>query len=194
MSSAGAKYPYFPPNFSFSKDVVIVEGEHDIASVYENGWTNSSALGGNVSDDILAVYKRVQGRIYTMYDNDNAGKVYTTRTNTILAEKEVYSIVYSSYSDPDEFFIHSAGRITMPGLMENAEKLKTEEVVVSRKGAKSYTVLLESLFSFIFNWCLAYAYRIPMMRFNLFKYFNSWDKVVFIRNFIVWLTFKECWC
>ena len=135
MSSAGAKYPYFPPNFSFSKDVVIVEGEHDIASVYENGWTNSSALGGNVSDDILAVYKRVQGRIYTMYDNDNAGKVYTTRTNTILAEKEVYSIVYSSYSDPDEFFIHSAGRITMPSLMENAEKLKTEEVVVSRKGA-----------------------------------------------------------
>ena len=134
--SAFDKFLYFPPKFIFKKPVILVEGENDIQSIYEQGFKNVVAFGGKSAADTLDVLNQCAGPIYTMFDNDQTGGEYTELVNTRFPDKIVAKLNYDdAYKDPDEYF-KSDSHLSIDELIEKAEPLVTDKYKVDKQGNK----------------------------------------------------------
>lgn len=128
-----AKAFYYTPGFSFHKPFIIVEGEHDLYALYEQGYTNVCASGGNLkSDDVNRSQKQVleqaEDIVYTMFDNDEAGVNYTNYINDFLCDKDVRRISYDiNYKDPDAYYRDCLKYVSLQELISKAEPLTTEK-------------------------------------------------------------------
>ena len=111
--SVGNKALYFSPGFSFRKPFAIVEGEQDVAALWENGCSNVCATGGSVSDnddnDQLAILDKAEGVIYEAFDNDDAGNKYHELLNAKYPDKDIKKIHWPEhFKDIDEYYTASA--------------------------------------------------------------------------------------
>lgn len=136
--SKGAKILYYSPDFDFKEDAIIVEGEHDVISVWEAGNKNVVGTGGNLEREFqLAPLNRISENktIYTMYDNDQAGNVYTNFTNEFFADRPVSQIKYDEdFNDPDEYFVNCTEQLSIKKLIKTAIPLKTDKYKIKRIG------------------------------------------------------------
>lgn len=136
--STGNKFLYFSPGFSFDKDIVMVEGENDLYAVYENGYENVIAAGGQIEKEFqLSILNKLapDATVYTMYDNDEAGEKYTLFTNDYFADRQVKRIHYSdSFKDPDEYFTIASDTKSIHDMMQDAERLITDKYKIRRIG------------------------------------------------------------
>lgn len=94
------------------RKLILVEGDDDVISVHENMLVTNEryeqeyvvkALGGNPSEDTLKSPEiKFYEEIYTLFDNDETGKMYRDRVNNEIADALVYEVVYPpEYKDPD---------------------------------------------------------------------------------------------
>lgn len=137
--SAGNKTMYFSPDFDFNKKyAVIVEGEHDLFSLYEQGETNVAASGGTLEiEHQLSIFYKLGDNsvIYEMCDNDAAGDKYTEIINETLADIEVRSIKYDeTFKDPDEYYKCCANAKDIETLKSEALYLSTDKYKIRRVG------------------------------------------------------------
>ncbi|MDF2841787.1 MAG: primase-like protein [Herbinix sp.] len=133
--SVGDKVPMFTPRFSFKKPFVAVEGENDLGAIYENGATNSSCIGGNLSDEQFeAAFENAENIIYVMFDNDEKGNEYVDRMNRLLPDKDIRKIEYPlNFNDPDDYY-RSPEAKHIDILIKDAKRLETEGYKISHIG------------------------------------------------------------
>lgn len=136
--STGNKFLYFPPDFSFKKDVIIVEGENDLYASLEQGLKNVVAGGGQFEQEFqLSILDNKLDKsctIYTFFDNDEAGEKYVKIINDFFADRPVKRIEYdTSYKDPDEFIIKNPD-VDMKEFVNNAVVLETDKHKIRKKG------------------------------------------------------------
>lgn len=131
--SNGSKVLYTPSDVDFGEDIIVIEGEHDMYALIENGAKNVCAIGGNMEREsqLYLLRKIPPGKVvYLMYDNDEAGDEYVKFTNDYLADKDVRVVKYSrDYNDPDEYYVECDEAEPINKLLEGAEKLTTDKYV-----------------------------------------------------------------
>ncbi len=134
--SVGSKAFLFSPKFNFKDPFVVVEGEHDLASLMENGCNNVCCIGGNVPEGLFETsLSLAKSNIYAMFDNDEKGQKYLELINKELPHKNIYSVNYNEkYKDPDEYWREDLGALEWKELVKNAEQLKTEEFKIYHQG------------------------------------------------------------
>lgn len=137
--SYGNKVMYFPPNFDFNKNyAIIVEGEHDLYSVWEQGETNVVASGGTIEKEYqLSIFYKLgdNATVYEMCDNDEAGYKYKDIINETLADIKVKSINYDeNYKDPDEYYKYCDNPKTIEQLKSEAQELDTDKFRIRKLG------------------------------------------------------------
>jgi hypothetical protein len=111
--SVGNKAMYFSPGFTFKKPFAIVEGEHDVTALYENGCTNVCGTGGTISEnddnDQLAIIDKAESIIYEAFDNDDAGKEYSQVLNDKYPDKDIRKVHWPEhFKDIDEYYTAAA--------------------------------------------------------------------------------------
>ena len=87
-------------------EVVIVEGQMDVISLYKSGVKNAVAcMGTALTINHAKDLKRFADKIVLCFDGDNAGKKATLRSIDILvnAGLNVYVVTIPNGHDPDEF-------------------------------------------------------------------------------------------
>lgn len=136
--SVGNKFMYFPPDFSFKKkEVICVEGEHDMLALYESGEYQVAATGGEIEQDnqLNILYKMPEDTIYyAMYDNDSAGEKDAQIHNEFFADRTVKKIHYDDeYKDPDEL-VKFNPETDLATLKEKAEPMITDKYKIYRNG------------------------------------------------------------
>lgn len=134
--SMGGKFFYFAPGFTFKKPFIVVEGENDLQSIYETGFTQVCANGGTLEEAFqVKILNKAESTVYLMYDNDGAGEQYTELVNNELADRDVRKITYPlDYNDPDEYYLKCRNSKAVEELMADAEKLKTDNFKIRRDG------------------------------------------------------------
>ena len=135
--SSGVKTLYFPPDFSFEDDFILVEGEHDLFSIYEQGFHNVCATGGTIRESEnnpqLSVLDKVEKNgvkavIYTCFDNDSAGIKYTDFVNEYFCDRPVKKLNFDvAYNDIDEYYRDNPKSVKIEYLLESAEELVTDK-------------------------------------------------------------------
>lgn len=102
--------------------VILVEGNMDQISMYNNGFQNTVAvmgvaLGSNSLERLVALTKNV----YLALDSDKAGFIAMERINKQLAEKGIVAkyIEFSPQKDPDDF-LKANGALAMQAKLDNA--------------------------------------------------------------------------
>lgn len=136
--SVGNKFMYFPPEFSFKKkEVICVEGEHDMFALYEAGETQVAATGGEIERDsqLSILYKMPEDTIfYSMYDNDEAGENDANIHNEYFADRPAKKIVYDDdFKDPDDLIKFNPD-IDIDTLKKKAENMVTDKYKIHRSG------------------------------------------------------------
>ena len=125
---------FFSKNFDWNKPVVIVEGEHDFLSIIDHGsYNNVVATGGNFKDsDMLEFLKLVKSTIYTCFDNDKAGDIYTERLIRMAPHKDIRKISFDrSVKDIDDYYRNrEITREPMQELMDKAVRLFSDETYI----------------------------------------------------------------
>ena len=126
--SVGDKHIMTTPRFDFKKPFVLVEGEHDLASVYENGAKNAACLGGNLGDDqLVAELERAEATIYCAFDNDEAGIKYLARCNELLPDKDLRKMGFNEqYNDIDDYYRFPES-VPIETLMKESKQIETQE-------------------------------------------------------------------
>jgi len=133
--STGEKTLYCSPGFDFKKPIIVVEGENDVQAVYEQGFTNVAAIGGNVPIELWDIFNRCGDVIYAFFDNDEAGQKYTDIINNKCSDKIVKQIVYDlKYNDPDEYFKTCQSPLTIDELISQAVPMVTDNYKISHIG------------------------------------------------------------
>lgn len=113
--------------------IVLVEGENDLLTVYENGGDSAMAIGGKLSGDQLENLKTVLHKfkgIYCMFDNDEQGQEYENIINNNLPQCNVYKIPYEG-KDPDEAYKNNTLLTSVPELLNKALLLDTTEYSIT---------------------------------------------------------------
>lgn len=103
---------------------IVMEGEFDVISSFEEGITNAVAVKGTaLTDDQAALLSRFAKKVSLCFDSDNAGQEALRRSVPILEKKglQVSVIVMEGGKDPDEILK------TNPGVFKKA--LKNDVVV-----------------------------------------------------------------
>lgn len=135
--SCGAKAMMTTPRVNL-KYVVLVEGENDLITLYENGCDSCIAIGGNLSEEQLTTLGRVLRKfktIYCMFDTDPQGREYETIINNSFPSYNVYTVDYGNSSDPDDAYKSGALNISVLDLLKsNSSILETEEFSVYHRG------------------------------------------------------------
>jgi hypothetical protein len=135
MSTAGNKYMGFAPGFSFRKPTVILEGENDALTVYEQGFTNVCWGGGQFGPEQLCIMEKIQASLYTCFDNDDPGKAYVEKVNEFLPEKSISRIFFNdSFNDIDDYYRFCEEAVPFEELIKNAVPLETEAFKIFREG------------------------------------------------------------
>lgn len=135
--STGSKFPLFSPNFSFKSNFAIVEGEHDIASLYENGCTNICCIGGNVNEEALKILSKTDQNaiIYTCFDNDEKGTEYVSFLDSIYPEKKISVVKFGKeYKDIDEYYKDKKSNPQeWPKLISEVKIMNTEKHKITKE-------------------------------------------------------------
>ncbi|MCX8074128.1 MAG: toprim domain-containing protein [Clostridia bacterium] len=138
--SIGNKAMYFCPGFSFKKPFVIVEGEHDVAALWENGCANVCATGGNISvsddNDQLKILDKAEAIIYQCFDNDSAGERYHQILNEKFPDKDIRKVVFPDhFKDIDEYYTSSvSNKKSWDVLASEAVPVVTENYRIKHEG------------------------------------------------------------
>lgn len=134
--STGSRYLYTTPLLNYDY-AVFFEGENDIISYHEEGGYSGFALGGKISDELI---KQIQQclekfkRIYTFFDNDEAGENYTKIINDALPHKPVHRIIYDAEAkDPDDYFKKNNKKKSLGELFSKAEELETDRYKIANE-------------------------------------------------------------
>lgn len=119
------------------KYVVLVEGENDLITLYENGCDSCIAVGGNLSEEQLNTLGHVLRKfktIYCMFDNDVQGKEYENTINNTFPSYNIYTVNYGDINDPDDAYKSGTIRIPVPELLNtSATILETDEYSVHHR-------------------------------------------------------------
>ena len=135
--SMGRKWFYTTPTLS-DDYVILCEGENDLLSLYEAGFTSIIATGGNISDEQLDELSHMLDRtnkIYLWFDNDSAGAGYLEKVNAKLSHKMVYQVNYAG-KDPDELLKKSQVPVDVGELIKDAQLLDSTGYSVRQKGSQ----------------------------------------------------------
>jgi DNA primase len=104
------------PSIRTGNSIIIVEGYFDHLALYRAGIQNVAATCGTaLTGSHVGLIKRHAGRIYTLFDSDNAGKKATIRSMELFLEQHIpaYVISLPAGDDPDSFLaVHSAEDFT----------------------------------------------------------------------------------
>jgi DNA primase len=100
------------PTIRTGNSVIIVEGYFDHLALYRAGVQNVVATCGTaLTSNHAILIKRHAERVYTLFDNDNAGKKATIRSMELFLEQRIpaYVISLPAGDDPDSFLaLHSS--------------------------------------------------------------------------------------
>ena len=134
--SVGEKTLMYSPGFSFKKPFAVVEGEHDLASLLENGCDNVCCLGGNIPAGLLGYnLGRAEDKIFIFMDNDHKGEEYVDMANKELPHKDLYRVKYSTlWKDPDEYYTKSSENLKWDDLAKTAFQIETESFKITHQG------------------------------------------------------------
>lgn len=104
------------------KEIVIVEGQMDVISLYKSGVNNAVAcMGTALTPSHAKNLKRFADKVILSFDGDSAGKKATLRSIEILvnAGLQVYVITIPNGNDPDEY-VNAFGKSAWDELLKNA--------------------------------------------------------------------------
>lgn len=94
--------------FGQKEGLVLVEGNIDVASLYQRGICNAVAgLGTAFTPEQANLLRRYGSQIYVCYDSDEAGQKAALKVVDILAEagNKVKVVQFSGAKDPDEYVL-----------------------------------------------------------------------------------------
>ena len=114
----------FAKQTAAKEGVILVEGQMDVISLYQSGFTNAIAgLGTALTDEQARLIKRYAGQVFVCYDSDEAGQKAAQKAIKILTEAEnlVKVISLSGAKDPDEF-IQKKGVESFRKLIQSANE------------------------------------------------------------------------
>jgi len=103
-------------------EIVIVEGQMDVISLYKSGIKNAVAcMGTALTSSHAKNLKRFADKVILCFDGDSAGKKATLRSIEILVNAgiSVYVVSIPNGNDPDEF-VNLYGKSEWDKLMGNA--------------------------------------------------------------------------
>jgi DNA primase len=104
------------PSVRTGNAIIIVEGYFDHLALFRAGVQNVVATCGTaLTGSHAGLIKRHAGRVYTLFDSDNAGKKATIRSMELFLEQRIpaYVISLPAGDDPDSFLAsHSAEEFT----------------------------------------------------------------------------------
>lgn len=90
-------------------EIILVEGQMDVISLYRNGVRNAVAsLGTAFTEQHIRELKRYCNKIVLCFDGDDAGVKATLRTIDVLLtdpEIEIYAVHLPDKTDPDEYVL-----------------------------------------------------------------------------------------
>ncbi len=104
-------------------EVIIVEGQMDVISLYKNGVRNAVAcLGTALTPQHAKEIKKFSDKVVVCFDGDGAGKKATLRSLEILVKNglSVYVASLPAGVDPDEFVL-KYGKKEYENLVQNAK-------------------------------------------------------------------------
>ena len=104
-------------------EVIMVEGQMDVISLYKNGFKNAVACMGTALTSFHArEIKRFLDKVVVCFDGDNAGKQATLRSLEILvnAGLNVYVAVLPDGLDPDDY-LNKNSKDDFEKLIKNAK-------------------------------------------------------------------------
>ena len=104
------------------KEIVIVEGQMDVISLFKSGVNNAVAcMGTALTPSHAKNLKRFADKVILSFDGDSAGKKATLRSIEILvnAGLQVYVITIPNGNDPDEY-VNAFGKSAWDELLKNA--------------------------------------------------------------------------
>jgi DNA primase len=131
--SIGKKTLYLSPGVN-NDMAVVVEGEHDLLALMEQGEASVVATGSKPSGHIIEEMAEFDC-LYTMFDNDEAGQNLTDLINRELPQITVYQIEYDNdYKDPDEYYRDCADPVSIEDLIQAAKPLENDGFRVMREG------------------------------------------------------------
>ncbi len=96
----------FAKQTAAKEGVILVEGQMDVISLYQSGFTNAVAgLGTALTEEQARLLKRYANQVYVCYDSDEAGQKAAQKAIKILSEVDntVKVVSFSGAKDPDEF-------------------------------------------------------------------------------------------
>lgn len=103
-------------------EIIIVEGQMDLVSIWQEGVKNAVATMGTALTPLHAKeLKRYCDKVVLCFDGDSAGKKATARSIDILAANglEVYVVSLPEKMDPDEY-VNKNGKDAFVDLVKNA--------------------------------------------------------------------------
>ena len=104
------------------KEIVVVEGQMDVISLYKSGISNACAcMGTALTPSHAKNLKRFADKVILCFDGDSAGKKATLRSIEILvnAGLNVYVVTIPNGNDPDEY-VNAFGKNAWDELMSHA--------------------------------------------------------------------------
>lgn len=104
------------------KEIVIVEGQMDVISLFKSGVKNAVAcMGTALTPNHAKNLKRFADKVILSFDGDSAGKKATLRSIEILvsAGLQVYVVTIPNNNDPDEY-VNNFGKKAWDELLDNA--------------------------------------------------------------------------
>jgi len=125
------------PSLNF-ESVILVEGENDLISIFENTPSASvMAMCGKLSKEQIEVLGSVLSKfdkVYCMFDNDDAGAEYENTINESLPHLNIFHCSYgTNFKDPDEAFKSGNMEITLTDILAQATLLETKGYNVSHR-------------------------------------------------------------
>lgn len=94
--------------YSQKEGLLLVEGNIDVASLYQRGICNAVAgLGTAFTPEQAALLRRYSSQVYVCYDSDSAGQKAAFKAVDILTEagNKVKVVHFSGAKDPDEYIL-----------------------------------------------------------------------------------------
>jgi len=142
--SAFSKVFLYTPKFSFSEPFIVVEGEHDLMALMEQGYENVCCAGGNFRGDSNKqkyILENAESTVYCCFDNDAAGVEYTNELNDFLCDKDVRRITFdATYNDIDEYYRDCPNPEDILSLVSNAEEMTTLKFKIKEKNGAEWSI------------------------------------------------------
>lgn len=138
----------FAKQTAAKEGVILVEGQMDVISLYQSGFTNAVAgLGTALTDEQARLLKRYASHVYVCYDSDEAGQKAAQKAIKILSEADntVKVVSFTGAKDPDEF-IQKKGTESFRKLLGSANESVEYQLLRLRQQYDIYDLSQKILF------------------------------------------------